>query len=217
MTPLFIIGITGGSGSGKTLLLDHIMAQFSQEQVCLISQDNYYKDREDQPLDELGVVNFDTEHSLDTDAFADDIQRLRRGEIVKRKEYTFNNPSKTPNIITFHPAPVIVVEGLFIFHYPQVAALIDLKVFIDAKAEIRLSRRIRRDAKERGYDLDDVLYRYQNHHSPVYDRLIEPLKHEADLIIPNNKHFKNAVEVLIVFIKHLVDLKGNTNANPKSV
>ncbi len=198
----YIVGITGGSASGKTLFLDKLLNAFDPGQVCLISQDNYYKPRHQQPMDEKGIYNFDTPHSIDFEAYAQDIKRIQGGETVERKEYTFNNPNKKPRMLTFEPSPVVVVEGIFVLYYPELANLLDLKVFIDAKDYIKLKRRIVRDKVERGYDLDDVLYRYEKHVMPTYEKYIEPFKHDADLIVPNNRGFERALEVIKVFLKN---------------
>jgi len=200
----YIVGITGGSGSGKTLFLDKLLKNFENDQICLISQDNYYHPRNQQPKDENGVSNFDTLQSIDVEAYANDISSLRDGNKVVRKEYTFNNPNAVPKMLEFIPAPIIVVEGLFVLFYPKVSKLLDLKVFIEAKDHIKLSRRIIRDKEERGYDLDDVLYRYEKHVIPTYERYIEPHKYESDLIIPNNTGFDHALQVLIAFLKSKV-------------
>jgi len=197
----YIVGITGGSASGKTLFLDKLLHAFDDRQVCLISQDNYYKPRNLQPLDNKGIYNFDTPQSIDFEEYAGDIRKIQAGETVFRQEYTFNNPNKTPKILEFKPAPVVVVEGIFVLYYPELANLLDLKVFIDAKEYIKLKRRIVRDKVERGYDLDDVLYRYEMHVMPTYEKYIEPFKHDADLIVPNNRGFEKALDVLKTFLK----------------
>lgn len=202
MTKLYIIGITGGSASGKTLFLNTLLRSFPNKEICLISQDNYYRARELQPIDDMGVKNFDTPNSIDYEQFAHDIRELLAGRTVSKLEYSFNNPSAKPEVLTFSPAPIIVVEGIFVFYYPEVASLLDLKVFIDAKEYIKLSRRIIRDRDERGYDLEDVLYRYDRHVAPTYEKYIAPFKSDADLVIPNNNHFKNAMDVLVVYLNH---------------
>ncbi|MCU0418889.1 MAG: uridine kinase [Cyclobacteriaceae bacterium] len=197
----FTIGITGGSGSGKTFFLQGLAARFSSEEICLISQDNYYKPREQQPIDENGIKNFDLPASIDHEAFAADLLKLKAGQNVTKLEYTFNNPAATPNQLEFKTAPIIVVEGLFVQYFDNIASELDLKVFIEAKDHVKLGRRIRRDQIERGYDLDDVLYRFQYHVMPVYEAMIEPLKHQADLVIPNNSRFDRALDVLSGFLK----------------
>lgn len=201
MTKPFTIGITGGSGSGKTFFLKNLESRFTSNELCLISQDHYYHPREMQQHDERGIKNFDLPESIDHKQFQRDIQTLKRGEILKKKEYTFNNPNVTPKILEFKPAPVIIVEGLFVQYFPDIEHELDLKIFIEAKDHVKLSRRIKRDNEERGYDLEDVLYRYENHVMPVYETLIKPLKHRADIVIPNNSNFNRALDFLTLAIK----------------
>ncbi|MBK6265876.1 uridine kinase [Marivirga sp. S37H4] len=197
----FIVGITGGSASGKTMFLKSLLSHFKSDEVCLVSQDNYYRDRHLQPKDENGIENFDTPQSIEFDEYARDIKSLKEGNPVSRKEYTFNNPNVIPEILHFNPSRIIVVEGLFVFYFPELAKLLDLKVFIDAKDYVKLKRRIVRDNTERGYDLDDVLYRYEKHVAPTYEKYIEPFKYDADIIIPNNSKFDKGLEVLVSYLK----------------
>lgn len=197
----YIVGITGGSASGKTTFLNKLLAAFGPEEVCLISQDNYYYDQEFQPIDANGVFNYDLPGCFNAREYAEDILKLSRGETVYRKEYTFNNPNVVAKDLVFKPAPIVVVEGIFVFYFAEVAKLLDLKVYIDAKEYIKLHRRIQRDKVERGYDLDDVLYRYSNHVAPTYEKYIEPFKHDADIIIPNNNRFETGLEVLVCFLR----------------
>lgn len=204
----YIVGISGGSASGKTYFLRKLLDHFHENEICIVSQDNYYIPRHEQPKDENGVSNFDTLKSIDFDSYIGDIRLLRQGLPVERKEYTFNNPGAIPKILQFNPAPVIIVEGIFVLYFKQLSDLLDLKIFIDAKDHIKLKRRIIRDKEERGYDLDDVLYRYEKHVVPTYEKYIEPFKSSCDLIIPNNFHMNNALEVLITFLKTKVSDKN---------
>jgi uridine kinase len=197
----YTIGITGGSGSGKTFFIQELSAHFRPDEICLISQDHYYKPREAQVTDDQGVKNFDLPGAIEHAQLQEDILKLKRGEILFKNEYTFNNPMATPKILEFRPAPILIVEGLFVQYFPEIEKELDLKIFIEARDYVKLSRRIRRDNDERGYDLDDVLYRYQYHVMPIYESLIKPLKHKADLIIPNNHHFKNALYILVAALK----------------
>lgn len=197
----YVIGITGGSASGKTFFLHSLLSHFSEEEVCLISQDNYYKSLDAVPIDENGVENFDLPAAIDFETYAKHIKDLKNGKIVHQKEYVFNNPNAIPKILEFKPCPIIVVEGIFVFHSTEVSDLLDLKVFIDAKEHIKIKRRIIRDNNERGYDLDDVLYRWENHVAPTYEKFIEPTKCDADIIINNNKHFENGLKILSSFMK----------------
>jgi len=197
----YLVGITGGSASGKTTFLRRLLAAFPERDICLLSQDNYYYPRQDQIRDAQGVENFDLPESIDSAAYAADVRHLRDGEEVRRLEYTFNNPAAKPAELVFRPAPIVVVEGIFVFHFQEIAKLLDLKVFIDAQEHVKLHRRIVRDRDERGYDLTDVLYRYTHHVAPTFEKFIKPYKNEADIIIPNNQHFEKGLEVLIGFLR----------------
>lgn len=197
----YLVGITGGSASGKTTFLNRLLAAFPEDQVCLVSQDNYYHPRDQQILDDQGVHNFDLPASIDAAAYAADVLALSQGREVRRQEYTFNNAATTPKQLVFRPAPIVVVEGIFVLHFAEIAKLLDLKVYIDAQEHVKLHRRIVRDRDERGYDLADVLYRYTHHVAPTYEKFIAPYKHEADVVIPNNQHFEKGLEVLIGFLK----------------
>lgn len=205
MTKPFTIGITGGSGSGKTFFIKNLESRFTDSELCLISQDHYYHPREMQQHDERGIKNFDLPESIDHRQFQLDIQTLKRGEVLRKKEYTFNNPNVTPKILEFKPAPVIIVEGLFVQYFSDLEQELDLKIFIEAKDHVKLSRRIKRDNEERGYDLEDVLYRYENHVMPVYETLIKPLKHRADIVIPNNSNFNRALDFLALAIRAKIE------------
>ena len=197
----FIIGITGGSGSGKTRFLNGLMSKFSAEEVCLISQDNYYKPRDEQPVDIKGIKNFDLPESIDFESYKQDIEDIKSGKSVTRKEYTFNNAEAKASVVMLNPAPVIVVEGIFVLYYQPIAKILDMKLYIDAKDYIKLIRRIVRDDKERGYDLDDVLYRYEHHVMPTYEKHIKPYKSEADIIIPNHRSYDSALDVIETFVR----------------
>ncbi|MDQ6478905.1 uridine kinase [Dyadobacter sp. LHD-138] len=197
----YIIGITGGSASGKTFFMKCLIDSFRPEDVCRISQDNYYRPIHEIPRDENGVENFDLPETIDHHLFAEHIAVLRAGREVQQKEYTFNNPLIKPEILVFEPRPIIIVEGIFVLYFPEIARLIDLKIFVDAKEHVKIKRRIIRDNNERGYDLDDVLYRWEHHVAPTYDKYILPLRSEADMIINNNTRFDTGLSVLVGFLK----------------
>ena len=201
MNKPFTIGITGGSGSGKTYFLQGLSNGFKPNEICLISQDHYYQPREKQLIDANGVKNFDVPEAIDRVSLQSDLAKLKSGHSIFKKEYTFNNPKVEPKQLEFKSAPLLVVEGLFVQYFPEIEKELDLKVFIEAKDYVKLGRRIKRDQVERGYDIDDVLYRYQHHVMPVYEQLIEPLKHNADIVIPNNSHFDRALAVLVGYLK----------------
>lgn len=197
----YLIGVTGGSGSGKSSFIKALRSRFSEQELCIISMDEYYLPREQQKEDEKGEKNFDLPKSFDKKRFREDVLRLMAGETVEKEEYTFNNPDAKPKMLVFRPAPVILVEGLFIFHYKKIAPLFQLKVFIYAKENLKVIRRIYRDQVERGYPIDDVLYKYQHHVLPSYERYILPYKETADLVINNNAAFDAGVEVMAAFIQ----------------
>jgi uridine kinase len=201
MASSYTIGITGGSGSGKTYFIKNLSDRFSEDEICLISQDHYYKPLDLQFIDDKGIQNFDLPTALERERFHTDIMKLKTGEIVRIPEYTFNNPAIVPKILEFKPAPIIIVEGLFVQYFEEIANELDLKLFVEAKDYLKLSRRILRDSEERGYDLNDVLYRYQHHVMPVYESMIKPLKDQADLVIPNNHHFEHALDIITLALR----------------
>lgn len=203
----YVIGITGGSGSGKTTFIKHLYQQFTNEEVCLLSMDNYYKRREDQETDCNGQHNFDLPTSFRREDFLRDLNTLIDGGTVKIMEYTFNNPLASAKEIVYNSAPVIIVEGIFVFFFEEIAKMMDLKVFLDASEHLKLIRRIKRDAEERNYPLDDVLYRYQHHVHPTYEQFILPMKAQADLIINNNHRFDAALAVLAPFVREKIAQK----------
>lgn len=192
----YLIGISGGSASGKTHLLQKIMDNFDDGSVTLVSQDNYYFPRETLKKDEHGLVNFDHPDTVDLDAFSRDMQKLRDGETVELLEYTFNNSEKTPEKIVYEPAPVIIVEGLFVFYERRINELLDLRIFVEAEEHLKLIRRIIRDYEERGYGLDDVLVRYENHVIPMFRKYVLPYKSDCNILVPSKNELDKAAEVI---------------------
>lgn len=209
MNKPYIIGITGGSGSGKTTFIKELKDAFGGEEICFVSQDDYYFTKEFQKKDSEGVENFDRPSSIDRKSLEKDLKKLAKGEVVTREEYMFNNKDAKPKMLVFKPAPIIIVEGIFIFHYKKIRKRLDLRVFIEAKENLKVIRRITRDRVERNYPLDDVLYRYENHILPAFEKYILPYRDGADIIINNNYHFKNGLEVFKGFLKNkIVELKN---------
>ena len=196
-TKPYFVGICGGSASGKTFMLEQLMSQLPKDKVTLISQDNYYKKFEDQIKDVEGLVNFDHPDSINLDALMNDVQRLIKGESFEMEEYTFNNPAKVPKMLSFSPSPIIILEGLFIYHNPALAQLIDLKLFIEADEHIKLSRRLKRDHKERGYSIESILRDYEKFVAPMYHQFVAPTRIACDIIIQNNKHMYKAIQVVV--------------------
>ena len=200
----YIIGITGGSGSGKTTFVKKIEQSFSRKEVCILSQDDYYLTKEHQKKDKNGVENFDRPSSIDKKSFVRDVKKLIAGKTVTKEEYMYNNKEATPKILTFEPAPIIIVEGIFVFHYKKIRKNLDLKIFIEAKENLKVIRRITRDQVERNYPLDDVLYRYENHILPAFEKYILPYRDGADIVINNNVNFDAGLDVVLGFLKNKI-------------
>ncbi|MEM9545404.1 MAG: uridine kinase [Bacteroidota bacterium] len=198
---MLIIGISGGSGSGKTSFIRDIQYHFPNGEITLLSQDEYYHPRDEQYTDHNGIKNFDLPTSIDLDAFVEDIEKLKRGEVVRRKEYTFNNEKAKPRMLEFHPAKILIVEGLFIFHKEEIRDLLDFKIMIHTSNTLAVIRRIKRDRIERNYPLDDVLYRYENHVLPSYIKYIEPFINDVDIVINNNKNYDKALDMFVNYLK----------------
>lgn len=173
------------------------MSTFSSDQVSLISQDNYYRPLAELPREPDDLVNFDHPDTVDLDRLVVDLRRLQRGEVLQMPEYTFNNPDKVPKTLVIKPAPLLIVEGLFVFYHPALAQRLDLRVFVDAAEHIRLARRLKRDTTERGFTMDSVLRDYERFVAPMYERYVLPTREQADLIIPNHKHMYKALQVLV--------------------
>ena len=184
-----IVGIAGGSGSGKTFFLKCFLEHFSKDEVCLVSQDDYYFPvAHNMTPEENKHYNFDLPRTIDNENFLNDINKLINKETIYKKEYTFNNPNIVPKMLEVKPAPIIIVEGLFILHFREIAKLLDLKIFIEADEGIALDRRLKRDLIERGYSQEDVIYKWKNHVIPAYNEYLLPYKNECDLVIENNSH-----------------------------
>ncbi len=197
----YIIGICGGSGSGKTTFIRRLRERFALSELCIVSQDDYYLPREKQYKDHNDEYNFDLPKSFDKKKFRSDLQGLMRGETITIEEYTFNNADAKPKLLVFQPAPIIVIEGLFVFHYKKIAPLLDLKIFINAKENLKVIRRIHRDQVERGYPIEDVLYKYEHHVLPSFERFIQPYKEEADIVVNNNHDLERGLSVVEGFLR----------------
>ncbi|GIV24280.1 MAG: uridine kinase [Bacteroidia bacterium] len=195
------VGITGGSASGKTFLLEALRRSLPSEKVTFISMDHYYKDLQLQPRDAEGKVNFDLPDAIDSQRFYEHLLALRRGEAVTQREYTFNQPGVVPRLLTFQPAPLVIVEGLFLFYWPHIRALFDLRLFIEADEPYRFIRRLQRDQRERGYTVDSIIHQYLTQVLPAYRQFVEPLRMYAHLVIQN--HYGELTPILRVLLDHL--------------
>jgi len=189
MTPQLIIGIAGGSGSGKTMFANRLLSFFSKYQISHISLDNYYLPLDLQVKDELGVENFDLPDAIDHRRLCRDIIKLKSGISVELVEYNFKLKEVAAKTLIIQPCPVIVIEGLFTFYYPKISQLIDVKIFLDAPKDLMLKRRLNRDLHHRGYTKNEVIYQFEKHTLPGYKKYILPLKKQADILIFNHQDF----------------------------
>lgn len=206
---MLTIGIAGGTGSGKTTVVRNILNNLNTENVLVISQDNYYKDHPDLSFEEREKINFDHPRSIDFDLLSQHVQTLKNGKIIEQPVYSFITHSRKDETIMTHPKEVMIIEGILVFTHPELRDLFDLKIFVHADSDERLIRRISRDIKERGRDLDEVLNRYRNTLKPMHEQFIEPSKIHADIIVPNMKK-KNeaAIRVLSTLIKDKLTLSN---------
>ena len=181
--------MAGGSGSGKTFFLKCFLEHFTMDEVCLVSQDDYYIPvAHNMTKEENKLYNFDLPSTIDHVHFNNDINTLVNGHTILKTEYTFNNLDIEPRMLEIKPAPILIVEGLFILYFRDIASSLDLKIFIEADDEIALQRRIKRDLLERGYSRDDVMYKWVNHVVPAYNEYLLPYKDECHQVITNNSH-----------------------------
>jgi uridine kinase len=202
----YLVGIAGGSGSGKTTLVRALRDSLPPGSCCMVSQDDYYHPIEAQHRDENGRVNFDLPGAVDLDGLANDLATLVNGGSITRPEYTFNNPAGQARTVDLHPAPVVLVEGLFLLHHEPLRELFDLRVFVEASEESQLARRLRRDAVERGYGEDDVRYQWHHHVLPAYRNYLLPHRHLCDLHVVNETGHERALRVLGDHLRRVADI-----------
>jgi uridine kinase len=193
---MLIIGISGGTGSGKTTVVNQIVKHLPTDEVCVISQDSYYKATDDLSYEQRTKINFDHPRAIDFDLIVEHLIALKAGEIIEQPVYSFVSHNRTIDTVKTHPRKVIIVEGILIFNNEALRNLFDIKIFVHADTDERLVRRVRRDISERGRDIDEVLNRYQDTLKPMHLQFIEPTKNFADIIIPNNKHNTVAIDVV---------------------
>ena len=193
---MYIIGIAGGTGSGKTTVVNTICKGLPLDEVCVISQDSYYKATDSLSFEERNKINFDHPNSIDFDLLIEHLELLKKGQIIDQPVYSFVTHNRTKDIIKTYPRKVIIVEGILIFNNKILLDLFDIKVFVHAQSDERLIRRIKRDIRERGRDIEEVLNRYQSTLKPMHQQFIEPTKNYADIIIPNDRYNTVAIEIL---------------------
>ena len=192
-----MIGIAGGTGSGKSTIARAIVAHFRDEDVNHIQHDAYYRTRSTMTAEERARVNYDHPHSLDNEQLVADLDALISGSTVERPNYDFVTHSRRPETTTLHATPILIVEGILLFAYPRICERLDIKLFVDTPADIRILRRIRRDMKERGRTFDEVRKQYYETVRPMHEAFVEPTRRLADLIIPEGGNNRVAIEVIV--------------------
>ena len=193
---MLIIGIAGGTGCGKTTVVNQILNELPEGEVGVISQDSYYKDTTHLSYDERVKINFDHPRAIDFNLLKQHISALKNGEVINQPVYSFVTHNRTKDTIKTHPRKVVIIEGILIFNNKELLDLFDIKIFVHADADERLIRRVRRDIKERGRDIDEVLDRYKDTLKPMHQQFIEPTKNFADIIIPNDRYNTVAIDIV---------------------
>lgn len=193
---MLIIGIGGGTGSGKTTVVNQIISEFPKGEVQVISQDSYYKDTSHLTFEDRCKINFDHPQSIDFKLLETHLKDLKKDKNINQPVYSFKTHNRTGDTTLTEPKKVIIVEGILILSNTQLRSIFDVKIFVHADSDERLIRRLKRDIAERGRDLDEVLDRYQTTLKPMHQQFIEPMKAYADIIIPNNNYNSVAVNVV---------------------
>lgn len=215
--PTLVIGIAGGTGSGKTTVANEILNRVGPEIVSYVPHDAYYKDLADLPPNQKVEINYDHPNSLDTPLMTEHIKKLIAGEAIDLPTYDFTIHSRTEKTIHIQPNPVILVEGILIFTDPVLRELCDVKIYVDTDADIRLIRRIRRDINERGRTIESVLRQYEKTVRPMHLEFVEPAKRYADIIIPEGGHNQVALDMVIARIETMVrQIKKQNKKNRKN-
>ncbi|GAA4244555.1 uridine kinase [Winogradskyella psychrotolerans] len=197
---MLIIGIAGGTGCGKTTVVNTILNELPEGEVGVISQDSYYKDTSHLSYDERVKINFDHPRSIDFELLEKHLIELKKGNAIDQPVYSFVKHNRTGDTINTIPRKVMIVEGILILSHAEIRNLFDIKIFVHADSDERLIRRLKRDITERGRDINEVLTRYQNTLKPMHQQFIEPMKEYADIIIPNNKYNTVAVDIVKTII-----------------
>jgi len=201
---MLIIGIAGGTGSGKTTVVHQIMNQLPLTEVGILSQDHYYRETHHLTYEERAKINFDHPRAIDFELLTEHLKQLKAGNAIEQPVYSFVTHNRTDDTIHTHPRKVMIVEGILILSDPKLRDLFDIKIFVHADPDERLIRRLKRDIAERGRDMEEVLSRYQSTLKPMHEQFIEPTKAFADIIIPNDKYNTVAIDVVRAVINQRI-------------
>lgn len=206
MQDIMVIGIAGGTGSGKTTLSLNIKEEFDNE-VVILSHDYYYKSNDGIPMEERKKLNYDHPESFETDLLIEHLKLLKKGEAINHPVYSFVEHTRTNETVMVKPAKVIIVEGILIFENKELCDLMDIKVFVDTDADVRIIRRLLRDVQERGRDIDSVINQYLSTVKPMHEEFVDPSKKRADIIIPEGGCNIVALSMLLEKIRNFINCK----------
>ena len=201
---MIVIGIAGGTGSGKTTVVKRIVESFPKNEVVLLPQDSYYKDSSNVPMELRKRINFDHPDAFDWDLLSEQLSMLRDGKAIEQPVYSYLTCTRQPETIHIEPRNVVIIEGILALSDPKLRELMDLKIFVDAAPDERLIRVIQRDVIERGRTAEEVMDRYVKVLKPMHLEFIEPAKRYADLIVPQGGHNEKAIEILKMYIAKIV-------------
>jgi len=199
-----IIGIAGGSGSGKTTVVKRISKALPPHCAAVVPLDSYYNDTSDMTMEERRTINFDHPDAFDWDLLTEQIKRLKKGEAIEQPTYSYVISNRLPETVHVEPKPVIIIEGIMALQNKKLRDMMDLKIFVDTDSDIRLMRIIRRDVVERGRTVDMVLEHYENAVKPMHEQFIEPTKKFANLILPWGWDNKRGIHILKTYIEEIV-------------
>ncbi len=204
MDNILVIGIAGGTGSGKTTLMKNLLERFSGH-VTVLSHDNYYRRHDDLTFEERCAINYDEPAALETDLMTRHLGALRRGEAIDCPVYDFAQHNRSDEVLRIEPRKVIIVEGILIFTDPRLRELMDIKIFVDTDADVRLCRRIKRDVNKRGRSLESVIEQYQTTVKPMHEKHVEPSKKYADIVVPEGGKNLIALDMIVGRIQRHLD------------
>ncbi len=206
-----IIGVCGGSGSGKTTLLNRLKEHFKDKNPALFIMDNYYRPITEQQKDKNGIYNFDLPTALNKEQLIKDFLDLKSGKKISVKEYHFNTPPERHVWIPVEPSEIIIIEGLFVLHYPEIRQQLDFSVFIEVDLNVQLDRRLYRDQETRGYSREDIIYQWDNHVLPCYEKYLLPYKETTDFIFHNDERADEEFQRLISKLEDVIKMKNTNN------
>ncbi|MFK5883133.1 MAG: uridine kinase [Candidatus Izemoplasma sp.] len=201
--PLFI-AVAGGSASGKTTVVDKIVASFDKSHVIVIKHDDYYKDQSNMTTKERQAVNYDHPFSLDNDLMYQQVIDLKNGKSITKPTYDFEKFNRRKETEIIHPTKIVILEGILVMEDERIRDLCDMKIFVEADDDLRFIRRLKRDMTERGRSLDSVINQYLSTVKPMHFAFVKPTKRYADIIIPNDKNHEVAVDLIITKIKSII-------------